>query len=614
MRAGIWSCLIVFFTLFVSKATAQSSIVDDTTKQVYGPYTTYYKTFNEILNNKDYYHKVDSTLGNLHRFSAVEKANFKLQNLGTIGTALRPVFYNPPKQVGIRSGYDAYVPFYITADIVDYFDTKSPYTPLDVVIGGRARAVTNVKHTRNINPYWNAGFHYRRINADKQIASSGRGDNLVASTAYYLHTDYQSPNGKYHGLTSLSRILHKVTEQGGILIDEGDPINAYFDENASVNLANARSQDMRLGYHLYNHYKLRNEFQLYQSMEVIQNRNLFSNKPLGDDADFYDEILISPDSTTDQSQTDQFINEFGVKGDLAKMFYRFYVKFRDVKYRTNYLPGKQLFFENSGGFELRYDFDSLQNIRASGEYILGGFYRFGGSYFNKFFTVEYWRTQSRPAIIENTYFGNHFEWYNDFATPSSDMLKGSLIFKNKFLRVQPYASVTNVQNNIYYDYDQTPSQATGSAQILSFGLNFDISIWRKLFWQSEVIYTRLSGDPEAVNSFRIPETFVNSKLYFGSYMFDQKLFIMFGLDGNYKSSYFAPSYNPVLQQFYIQDDFLVPGYLRVDAFVEFQIIHVSVFLKIEHLNQQSQNGYFTHPHYIGQNRIFDVGIRWMFFD
>ncbi|MCG8306943.1 MAG: putative porin [Cytophagales bacterium] len=592
----------------------QSSIVDDTTKQIYGPYTTFFQRFDDIKNNRDNLHQVDSTIGNMHRFSVVEKYDHKYQDLGNLGTALRPVFFTPPTQIGIRSGFDAYVPYYITADQIEYFDTKSPYTPLDVVLGGSGRAITNVKHTRNITPYWNAGFHFRRINADKQVASFGKGDNQTFSNAYYIHTDYQSPKGKYRGLLSLSRIYHKVWEQGGILIPEGDPINSYFDPNADVNLSNAQSQDFRVGLHVYNHYKLKNELQLYQSFEYVQNRNMYNSIPIGSDADFYDQILIDPDSTTDQFQTSQLINEFGIKGDYEKMFYSFFVKFRNVNHFSRYQPGNQRFFENSGGFNLRYDFDSLQLIRASGEYILGGFYRLGGYYFNKFFTVEYWRTQSRPAIIEDTYFGNHFEWQNNFATPSSDLLKGSLIYRNKFMRVEPFASVTNVQNNIYYGYDKTPSQATGSAQILNFGLNLDLTFANKIFWKNEAIYTEITGDTEAVNSFRIPELFINSRLYYGGYWFDGKMYIMFGIDGHYKSDYYAPAYNPVLQQYYLQDDFLIPSYLVLDAFLEFQIVHVSLFLKFEHINQPSSNGYFTHPHYIGQPRIFDAGVRWMFFN
>lgn len=593
---------------------SQSQIVDDSTKQVYGPYTTYYRTFEDILNNKDNLTKVDSTIGRKYKFSVVEQHDYRYQNLGNLGTALRPVFYEPPKEVGIRSGYDAYVPYYITAEEIEYFDTKSPFTPLDVVVGGTGRAVTNVKHTRNITPYWNAGFHYRKINADKQVASQGRNDNQSSSVAYYIHMDYQSPNGKYQGVMSLSRLNHRIIEQGGIQIAEGAPINDYFDDNADVRLSNAQSRDFRLGTHIYNHYKLRNEFQLYQNFQFIQNRNFFTDKPLGQDAEYFDQILINPDSTTDQTQTNQLINEFGIKGDYTKMFYRFFVKFRNVNHRNRYLPSNQLFFENSGGFELRYDFDSLQNIRGSGEYILGGFYRFGGSYFNKFFTLEYWRTQSRPAIIEDKYFGNHYEWDNDFATPSSDLLRGSLIYGNRFMRIEPFASITNVKNNIYYDYDQTPSQAEGSAQILSFGLNLDLHLLRVIHWENEGIYTGITGEEEAVNALRIPELFVNSKLYYGSYWFGEKIYIMFGVDANYRSELFAPAYSPVLQQFYLQDDFLIPSYVKADAFLEFQIEHLSMFLKMEYVNQPPSNGYFTHPYYRGQPRVFDLGIRWMFFN
>ena len=606
---------LIFFLLCCSlKVLAQSNIVDDTTQQVYGPYTTFFQTFDDIKYNRDNLNKIDSTIGNMHRYTEVEKLDHKYQNLGVLGSAMHPVFYTPPTQVGIRSGFDAYVPYYLTADKVQFFDTKSPYTLLDVVLGGNGRTVTNIKHTRNITPYLNAGFHFKKINADKQVASSGKGDNQTTSTAYYIHSDYQSPNGKYRGLISLSRINHKVWEQGGITILEEDPINAYFDKDAKVNLQNAQSKDFRIGLHVYNHYKVRNMFQLYQSFEYIQNRNFYTDDPLGPDVEFYDQVLINPDSTNDQSQTNQVINEFGLKGDLAKMFYNFYIKIRNVKHFSRYIPNDLLYFENSGGFNLRYDFDSLQNIRADGEYIIGGYYRFGGAYFMKFFTVEYWRTQSRVAIIEDLYFGNHFEWENNFATPSSDLLKGSLIYRNKFMHVEPFASVTNVKDNMYYDYDQTPSQASGSAQLINFGLNLNFSVWNKIFWENEVIYTEITGDQEAVNSFRIPEIFVNSKLYYGGYWFENKIYMTFGIDAHYKSDYYAPSYNPVLQQFYLQDDFLVPAYLVADAFLEFQIEHFSLFIKFEHINQRKSTGYFTFPHYIGQPRVLDFGVRWQFFD
>jgi len=614
--------IITIFCLFLvgsgHMALSQSQIIDDSTKQIYGAYTTYYQTYDDILNNRDYKHKVDSTLGHLHQFNEVQKSHYKYQSLGNLGTALHPVFYNLPTQVGIRSGYDAYTPYYTTASDIEYYDTRSPYTPLDVVLGGRGRTVTDVRHTRNINPTWNAGGYYHKINADKQIASAGKNDNQSTMLKYLLHMDYKSKNDKYRGLMSLSRFNQKVFEQGGIRIPAGDPLNAYFDENADVYLNEAQSQDYRLGYHLYNHYQLEPELQVYQSMELIQNKNFFTDNPLSTDKEFYEQfdydILINPDSTTDQSQTNQFINEFGIKGDYTKMFYRFFVKFRNVKYRSNYIPGEKLFFESSGGGELRYDFDSLQNIRASAEYLLGGYYRFGGTYFNKFFTVEYWRTQSRPAIIEENYLGNHFEWSNNFSSPASDMLKGSLIYGNKFFRIEPFASLINVKNNIYYGYDKAPAQAEGSAQLLSFGLNLNLNFGKNIHWENQGIYTGITGDTEAMDALRIPELFINSRLYYGSYWFDEKIYMMFGVDAHYKSDYYAPAYNPVIQQFYLQNDFVIPSYLLMNAFLEFQIGTLSMFIQFENLTQPPSSGYFTYPYYTGQSRILEVGIRWQFFN
>ena len=116
-RSGI----AIFLSLILGSAFAQSNIVDDSTIQVYGPYTTLFQTFEGIKYNRDYLHKVDSTIGNMHNFTWVEKYNHKYQNLGNMGTALRSVFYTPPTHVGIRSGFDAYAPYYITADKIEYF-------------------------------------------------------------------------------------------------------------------------------------------------------------------------------------------------------------------------------------------------------------------------------------------------------------------------------------------------------------------------------------------------------------------------------------------------------------------------------------------------------------
>ncbi len=332
------------------------------------------------------------------------------------------------------------------------------------------------------------------------------------------------------------------------------------------------------------------------------------------DAEYYDQILISTDSTADKAQFNQLTNELGVKGDLADMFFNFYVKFKNLKYIHQYLPEDDRFGENSGGFNLRYDFDSLQYIHANGEYLLGGYYKFGGTYFMKFLTVDYWRMQYKPGIIENTYFGNHHEWYNDFNPTSADLLKGSVIGNFKWMKIAPSISLINVKNRVYYGYDKKPAQASGSTRVLSPGLRLDFIFFKKLHFENEVLYTLISGDSVASNTFRIPKLFINSSLFYGSYFFDGKIYVQAGADLHYKTDYFGLAYNPAVQQFYLQDDFLIEAYPIVNAFIDFQIDHVSIFLKMTHVNQGKLSGYFTYPYYTGQKRIIDIGVRWLWFN
>ncbi len=610
---------ILSFTVFAGQVFAQSKIVDDTTKQVYGAYTTFYHTYPDIKYNRDNLRKVDTLINGLQNFSLPDKNQNKIVDLGNLGTASYPVFFKPPEEIGLTSGFNAYTPYYYTPENIKYYDSRSPYTLLNVVLGGRNRNMTLVEHNRNVTPYLNVGIRYHRISADKQVNAARRGDRQTLSTAYYLHADYQSKNGKYTILGSLSRINHRVRENGGIKVAKGKPVEDYFDKNAEVYLKNAESRDLRLGFHLYNGYKLVEPFQLYYSLETIVNKYYYTDNPLdggseaGDGA-FYDRILISNDSTTNKAQFNQLINEIGLKGDLKALFYNFYVKFRNMNYIHQYLPLDGHEYEQSGGFNLRYDFDSLQYLHAGGALMLDGNYRLGGKYHMKFLDVEYWRVSSKPAAMQQNYFGNHYEWHNDFKSTKSDYLKGSVTLNYKGIKFKPSVTLSNIKDHIYFDTDKMPAQASGSARILSPGVIFNFRVFRKLFFESELIYTNISGDGEAVRSFRIPEWFANGKVYFSGPLFHSALYLQGGIQMHYKSAYYAYGYAPSIQQFYIQDDFLIPSHVVMDLFIDFQIKTFTMFVKYVYLNQGKLNGYFVAPDYIGERSTLDIGVRWMFFN
>lgn len=126
--------IISIFVCGISSVFAQ--VTDDSTKNIYGAKTTFFTTEENIKNNIEAYKVIDTSLTNTHNWDPVNISDYYYQNLGTVGTAMRPVFYETPHIIGKRSGFGVYDYYVKTPDKFKYFDTKSPYTKMRSVFGG----------------------------------------------------------------------------------------------------------------------------------------------------------------------------------------------------------------------------------------------------------------------------------------------------------------------------------------------------------------------------------------------------------------------------------------------------------------------------------------------
>ena len=112
-----------------------SKIVDDTTKNVYGPKTTLWTTEKNLFYNKKTYYAVDTSINDYHRWTHVQRVNNFYTDLGNVGTAMNPIFYTFSSSIGVTAGFNVYNPFYESVE-PKYFDTKSPYTRMFIIWGG----------------------------------------------------------------------------------------------------------------------------------------------------------------------------------------------------------------------------------------------------------------------------------------------------------------------------------------------------------------------------------------------------------------------------------------------------------------------------------------------
>src|SRR5690606_3896566 len=194
---------------------------------------------------------------------------------GNIGTAIRPVFYKVPDVIGVTSGFSAY-DLYWDEEQIRYYDTKSPYSNIRAILGGKGRSMTRVTFSRNITPQWNFGFNYRALLIDKQIQRSGKGDRNVRSTYYDIYTSYQTPDSAYLIMANFRRNRHEADEYGGINnTSEGFEYNDYFFVNAQPYLRDALSRDQRMNAHVYHQYEIGKALQVYHTFDRYRQGNQF---------------------------------------------------------------------------------------------------------------------------------------------------------------------------------------------------------------------------------------------------------------------------------------------------------------------------------------------------
>lgn len=597
----------------------RKKLIDDSTKMVFGPKTSLYFFEKDVRKNRIQKYEIDTILNNFHYYEPVAKSGWMYQDLGNIGSAAMPIFYQVPKMIGTTSGFHVYDLYFNASDSMKYFDTKSPYTQMNAFWGGGNRNMLDLAFARNVNSRWNVGFNLNTIRARKTLNPSARDDNLAENNSYSFHTNYRSENEKYFLLANFSRMKHKVNEQGGIIppeFDENSILFAY--EDAKVWLRNARAVDLRQELHLYHEYELVKGWQAYHIFDRKKQEVSFFVPLTGSDGLFFENFnpdrFNNEDTTRNLNTFREWRNEFGFKGDIGPLFYNAFARLRTGSMRSPTFEESNRFTELFLGGALRGEINEQWRFEAEGEYLLPGAFRLQGLFISPWLEASYTKALYKPTSMQMMYFGNHHQWTNNFSNIGVDQVKGLMKLDFKSWALRPNMTINRVNNFVFFNEEQQATQASGDAFMVIPGLKALFNIRQKFFWESELYYTLLSGS--SADNFRIPDWVINSRIYYDSPLFNENLFIQIGLEGRYRADNFAMNYNPAMQQFFLQNDFNVFAYPVVDFFLNARINRTRILVRFNHLNinMLEQPGYFVTPYYTGLRRVLDIGISWPLFD
>jgi hypothetical protein len=605
-----------------------SQIIDDTTKQVYGPNTSKYYFENDVFFNRITYHPIDTAIRNFHRYTYVQRHNYLYQDLGNIGTAIRPIFYRVPDVIGVTSGFNAY-DLYWDDEQIRYYDTKSPYSNINAALGGKGRSMTRITFSRNITPQWNFGFTYRALLIDKQIQRSGKGDRNVRGTYYDIYTSYQSPDSSYRAILNFRRNNHETAEYGGIDDDDepGDLFvyNDYFFVNAQPSLLDAFSGELRMNAHLYHQYEIGRALQVYHAFDRYRQGNNFRDGPSNIPYyDYYDKSLDTT-KTSDKVKFKYVRNEVGIKGNLLKLFYNGYYAIRDYTFTNIHIEQQKSEVESYLGGRMSLHLDSIGEVTGWVEVQQNGNYRADGQIKSKWFEGSVRQVQYSPTLLQQTYRGTHHMWANDFSNVNVTEVNGYLHYNSRVLRVSPGLTFTRLGNYIFYKQDTVtnwpavmPHQSNGQQVIFAPEFKLGLTVMRHINLSTQIIYSKLLDNPD--DAIQLPELFINAQLSYENIFFNGNLDMHAGVDLHYKSAYYPLGYDVPIQQFYVQERLSgealeVPEFPIVDIFFSARIKRGRIFFKYHNLLQTfSEQGYMHTPKYPGQRNIIDFGFDWSFYD
>ena len=388
------------------------------------------------------------------------------------------------------------------------------------------------------------------------------------------------------------------------------------------------NSDTRRRFHLYHQLALAEQLGAYHELGIQKNKYQFKADPLSENT----KLSLGGSQTDTQKaiKTTNTVwdahNELGIKSDWRNWFYCGYYRYKKIEIDFSKEGNRVDLHEHYIGLQTRYLLaDGTNLLHTKGECLLPRFYKAYVAYEAPLWDLAYERIRHKPSFITQSYQGYHRNWNEHFTAPTAMRISGGLKLTSSRVQLRPHVSFTRVHNHIYFKHKSEKRHAMIAepkqtekhkhADIVTVSTDLGLTLGTHIHWDSEFTVADVLG-PSA-NIFNVPTFLLNSRLYYTETTAAGNGTFETGIDIHWKSSYKADAYDPVTQQFYLQDEFTVYGYPIIDLFLNFRIKNFSAFLKFSHCNEfwlAPAPGYFVTPLYPGQKKALDIGLSWSFFD
>ena len=207
---------------------------------------------------------------------------------------------------------------------------------------------------------------------------------------------------------------------------------------------------------------------------------------------------------------------------------------------------------------------------------------------------------------------SNYNWNNDLQNISTTKYLLSFDSNNLFDFNFEFNKISNYTFFIK-DIDGVLAPVQNLNELNMFKLRFSKKFTMNNFVLDNTLqYQRVDEQAEGV--INIPEFILRNSFFYQNELFNKALFLQTGFTFNYFSEFYMNAYDPLLSEFYVQNNKLIGNFPRIDFFINAKIQQTRLYLKAEHINSSLTGyDYYSAPSYPYRDFSIRFGLVWNFF-
>ena len=580
---------------------------------------------------------MDTAIYNYQQTTVGDGYSVATGNLGYIGSPIYSKLFFDQSEKDYFIFYDTYRPYNKYPEKRNFYNMRVPYSRLSYQTAGsgeRREERFTALMTSNFGKKLNVGFEFDYINARGYYAAQS-----AKHVDWELFGNYISDRLEFHLFASTANIKH--FENGGI-VDDGFITNpdsiqgsfktldipVYFKKNWNQLktyqvLASGR---YNLGYRkpatekdkkgefvpvasLTYTTNYREQYRKYYSTEKSPSDTIYADK-------YYSGLLNDSTRYTNFTNTvalslrEGFRKwvKFGLTGFVEHQYRRYNMLDTLLDNRKTYIEQGIIIggvLKKQRGENLRFNFQGdlgaaghlLGETRLMGNVTTG--FRIAGRLTE--ISAEAYIKNLKPKYLENNYQSKYFWWNNNFGDTRRVYIGGKMTIP--FINTMVNVGVENIQNYIYLNDKKTPVQESANIQVLSARVmnHLPLGIFN---WDNDVVY-QTSSNQAAIP---LPKIAFYSNMYLHTKI-AKELDLQFGVDAHFHTLYFAPGYEPALNQFYNQRKKQIGNYPISTVYANMHLKQTRFFVMLYNVAPLIMKpDYFSVPHYPLNPMMLRLGV------